>query len=239
MHVEQPPGFEAPKFPNHVFKLLKALYCLKQAPRIWYERISIFLVEKGFCKEKVDTTLFIKRKDKDLLLVQMQGEFEMSMIGELNFFLGLQIKQRKDDIFINQAKYTKKCSRILEWTLSNYKLYLTTSRTDIMFSAFLYSRFQSCPKESHLQTLKRIFRCLKDISNLDLWYPRYSSISLNAFSDANFGECKLDKKSSFGTYKFLGNMLISWLSKKQIVLHCPPPKRPIFLSVVVVLKFYE
>ena len=96
-----------------MFKLSKALYGLKQAPRAWYERLSNFLLEKGFSKGKVDTTLFIKKSNHNLLIVQiyfdiifsatnhclceevsklMQGEFEMSMMGELKFFLGLQIK---------------------------------------------------------------------------------------------------------------------------------------------------
>ena len=99
------------------------MYGLKQPPRAWYERLSNFLLEKGFSKEKVDTTLFIKKFKHNLLIVQIyiddiifsatnhylyeefskliQGEFEMSMIGELKFLLGLQIKQCKDGIFIN------------------------------------------------------------------------------------------------------------------------------------------
>ncbi|WKA11357.1 hypothetical protein VitviT2T_028863 [Vitis vinifera] len=129
VYVEQPPGFQSFNFPNHVFKLKKALYGLKQAPRAWYERLSKFLLKKGFKMGKIDTTLFIKTKEKDMLLVQiyvddiifgatndsfcedfskcMHSEFEMSMMGELNFFLGLQIKQLKEGTFINQAKYIK------------------------------------------------------------------------------------------------------------------------------------
>ncbi|KAG5532106.1 hypothetical protein RHGRI_026652 [Rhododendron griersonianum] len=127
--VKQPPGFQNHEFPEHVFKLSKALYGLKQAPRAWYDRLSKFLIENGFSKGKIDTTLFIKTKDHDILVVQiyvddiifgatneslcedfakcMQGEFEMSMMGELTYFLGLQIKQSKDGIFINQSKYIK------------------------------------------------------------------------------------------------------------------------------------
>ena len=114
VYVEQFPSFEDPKFFNHVFKLTKALYGLKQAPRAWYERLSKFLIEKEFSREKINTTLFIKIKNNDILLEQiyvndiifgatnesickefakcMQEEFEMSMMGELNYFLGLQIK---------------------------------------------------------------------------------------------------------------------------------------------------
>ena len=125
VYVEQPPGFENHISPNHVFKLTKALYGLKQAPRAWYERLSGFLIEKGFSRGKIDTTLFIKYENDDILLIQiyvddiifgatnenmcqvftktMQDEFEMSMMGELTFFLGLQIKQAKSVTFINQS----------------------------------------------------------------------------------------------------------------------------------------
>ena len=129
VYVEQPPGFEKEDFPNHVFKLKKAVYGLKQAPRAWYERFSKYLLENNFKRGLIDKTLFIKQNGKDILVVQvyvddilfgatneslcnefsdlMQKEFEMSMMGELNFFLGLQIKQLKDGIFISQSKYVK------------------------------------------------------------------------------------------------------------------------------------
>ncbi|MCU5933457.1 hypothetical protein H3U10_19785, partial [Clostridioides difficile] len=127
--VEQPPGFEDPKNPNHVYKLSKALYGLKQAPRAWYERLRDFLLSKDFKIGKVDTTLFTKIIGDDFFVCQiyvddfifgstnkvickgfgdmMSREFEMSMIGELSFFLGLQIKQLKDGTFVSQTKYIK------------------------------------------------------------------------------------------------------------------------------------
>ena len=136
VYVEQPPGFENYENPSHVYKLKKALYGLKQAPRAWYDRLSKFLIEKGFVRGKVDTTLFIKNNNQQTLLVQiyvddiifgstnntlckefsklMQGEFEMSMMGELNFFLGLQIKQMKNGIFISQSKYCKELLKRFE-----------------------------------------------------------------------------------------------------------------------------
>jgi hypothetical protein len=129
VYVEQPPGFENFEFPNHVFKLKKALYGLKQAPRACYERLSKFLLNNGFQRGKVDNTLFIKQKHHDILLVQinvddiifsatnenlckdfatnMQGEFEMSMMGELTFFLRFQIKQTEQGTIVSQTKYCK------------------------------------------------------------------------------------------------------------------------------------
>ncbi|WRX11048.1 Reverse transcriptase [Theobroma cacao] len=128
VYVEQPPSFEDFEKSYHVFKFHKALYGLKQALRAWYERLSKYLVEKGYDKGNIDTTLFIKRYLNDLIIVQiyvddivfgatnealcknfakeMQGEFEMSMMGELRYFLGLQIKQSEEGIFINQERYT-------------------------------------------------------------------------------------------------------------------------------------
>ena len=129
VYVEQPPGFEDPKAPHHVYKLHKALYGLKQAPRAWYECLRDFLVKNGFEVGKADSTLFTKRFNNDLFVCQiyvddiifgstnkafsdefsrmMTKKFEMSMMGELQFFLGFQIKQLKEGTFICQSKYVK------------------------------------------------------------------------------------------------------------------------------------
>jgi hypothetical protein len=127
VYFEQPPGFEDPTKPNHVYKLSKDLYGLKQAPRAWYERLREFLLSNGFKVGKVDTTLFTKKIGNDIFIYQiyvddiifgstnedfckefgemMSREFEVSMIGELSFFLGLQIKQLKEGTFVCQSKY--------------------------------------------------------------------------------------------------------------------------------------
>ncbi|KAD0942788.1 hypothetical protein E3N88_43529 [Mikania micrantha] len=129
VYVCQPPGFEDNKHPDWVYKLDKALYGLKQAPRAWYDTLSTFLLQNNFTRGSVDKTLFIKKVGQHKLLVQiyvddiifassdpklcadftelMTKNFEMSAMGELQFFLGLQIKQSPDGIFIHQSKYTK------------------------------------------------------------------------------------------------------------------------------------
>ncbi|GJX81695.1 putative ribonuclease H-like domain-containing protein [Tanacetum coccineum] len=101
VYVCQPLGFEDPDFPDRVYKVEKALYGLHQAPRAWYETLSTYLLDNGFQRGKIDKTLFIKRNKSDILLVQ----FHMSSMGELIFFLGLQVKQKEDGIFIIQDKY--------------------------------------------------------------------------------------------------------------------------------------
>ncbi|GJS35754.1 putative ribonuclease H-like domain-containing protein [Tanacetum coccineum] len=123
VYVCQPPGFEDPDFPDRVYKVEKALYGLHQAPRAWYETLSTYLLDNGFQRGKIDKTLFIRRVKSDILLVQvyvddiifgstkkslciefekmMHKKFQMSSMGELTFFLGLQVKQKEDRIFIS------------------------------------------------------------------------------------------------------------------------------------------
>ena len=166
----------------------------------------------------------------------MHNEFEMSMMGELNFFLGLQIKQLKERIFINQTKYIKylikrlnmeetktmktlmsssikidKDEKVKSIDSTMYRgmmgslLYLTASRPDIMYSVCLCTRFQSCPKESHLIVVKIILKYLKGTMNIGLCYPKSNNFELIGFSDVDFAGCKVERKSTSDTCHFLGH----------------------------------
>lgn len=128
IYVKQSSGFEDSVHPYYIFRLKKSLYGLKQTSRAWYERLSNFLLVNGFQKGKVDTTFFIKTLKNDILIIQvyvddiifgstnvflckefskmMQAKFKMSMMGELKFFLGIQINQRKEGVYVHQTKYT-------------------------------------------------------------------------------------------------------------------------------------
>ncbi|GJV14888.1 putative ribonuclease H-like domain-containing protein [Tanacetum coccineum] len=127
VYVSQPPGFQDPKHPKKVYKVVKALYGLHQAPRAWYATLSTFLLKNGYRRGTIDKTLFLKKDKNDIILVQvyvddiifgstkkswcdefealMKSRFQMSSMGELTFFLGLQVKQKEDGIFISQDKY--------------------------------------------------------------------------------------------------------------------------------------
>ncbi|GKA11194.1 uncharacterized mitochondrial protein-like protein [Tanacetum coccineum] len=127
VYVCQPPGFEDPDFPDRVYKVEKALYGLHQAPKAWYKTLSTYLLDNGFQRGKIDKTLFIRKDKGDILLVKvyvddiifgstkkslctefekmMHKKFQISSMGELTFFLGLQVKQKEDGIFISQDKY--------------------------------------------------------------------------------------------------------------------------------------
>nr|GEV59834.1 hypothetical protein [Tanacetum cinerariifolium] len=110
VYVCQPPGFKDPDFPNKVYKVKKALYGLHQTPRAWYEILSIYLLDNGFKRGQIDKTLFIKRNKGDILLVQI------SSIDKLTFFLGLQVKQKKEGIFICQDKYVAEILKNFEFS---------------------------------------------------------------------------------------------------------------------------
>ncbi|GJS78993.1 retrovirus-related pol polyprotein from transposon TNT 1-94 [Tanacetum coccineum] len=267
VYVSQPEGFIDPEFPDHIYRLKKALYGLKQAPRAWYDKLSSFLIEHGFTKGIIDPTLFTRRHGEDILLVQvyvddiifgstnpdfskrfanlMKNNFEMSMMGELKFFLGLQVHQSPRGIFISQSQYaiellkkhgldecvsmstpmaTERLDADLQGTPTDqttYRrmigglMYLTASRPDIAFATFVCARYQARPTVKHLKEVKRIFRYLRQSYNMGLWYPKDFGFELIAYSDADHAGCKDDCKSTSGGLQFLGGKLMSWSSKKQ------------------------
>ncbi|KAH9657659.1 CCHC-type domain-containing protein [Citrus sinensis] len=201
VYVKQPAGFENEKFPDHVYKLSKALYGLKQAPRAWYDRLKNFLLDNDFFMGKTDTTLFVKHKNQDILIVQiyiddiifgstnellckdfsscMSQEFEMSMMGELKYFLGLQIKQNEEGILINQAKYLKD-----------------------LIKRFGYDN--GTAKSTPMSTTIKLDKDEKG-----------KEVDMKTYRDADFAGYKVDRKSTSGTCNFLGHYLVSWFSKKQ------------------------
>ncbi|GJV19412.1 retrovirus-related pol polyprotein from transposon TNT 1-94 [Tanacetum coccineum] len=234
VYVSQPEGFIDLEFPDHVYMLKKALYGLKQAPRAWYDKLSSFLIEHGFTK------YFLKR-----FANLMKNNFEMSMMGELKFFLGLQVHQSSRGIFISQSQYaiellkkhglyecvsmstpvaTERLDADLQGTLTDqmtYRrmtgglMYLTANHLDISFATFVYACYQARLTVKYLKVVKRIFRYLRQSYNMGLWYPKDSGFELIAYSDADHAGCKDDCKSTSGGLKFLGGKLVSWSSKKQ------------------------
>jgi hypothetical protein len=176
----------------------------------------------------------------------MQSEFEMSMIGELSFFLGLQITQRSKGLFISQEKYLREMLKRFQMEdstpmstpmvtgcklrkdddspdvdQSSYRsmigslLYITTSHPDTMHVVGMVGRYQAAPKHSHLLVFKRIFRYLKGTMDYGLWYPRNQNFQLSVYLDVDWANCVDERKSTSGGAFFLGDSLVSWLSKKQ------------------------
>ncbi|GJS85709.1 retrovirus-related pol polyprotein from transposon TNT 1-94 [Tanacetum coccineum] len=267
VYVNQPDGFIDPHHPNKGYHLKKALYGLKQAPRAWYDKLSNFLVSKGFSKGSIDPTLFITKKGEDIFLVQiyfddiifgstnlklskkfekiMHSKFEMSMIRDLKFFLGIQIHQSPHGIFINQAKYaqeilknhgmtscdsvgtpmaTKPLNAYLSRTpvdQTKYRsmvgalMYLTASRPDIVHATCYCARYQARPTKKHLREVKQIFRYLKNTINMGLWYPKDTGFNLTTFLDLDLACCLDTRKSRSGGIQFLGGDKLVSWSSKK------------------------
>ncbi|GJV24234.1 retrovirus-related pol polyprotein from transposon TNT 1-94 [Tanacetum coccineum] len=247
VYVAQPPGFIDFEKPDHVYKLRKALYGLKQAPKALYDRLKDYLVKHEYKIGMVDNTLFTKKKSSNLIIVQiyvddiifgstcqdmcdkfakiMHDEFEMSMMGELNFFLGLQIKQMEDGIFFNQSKYIKEMlkkfgledSKPMKTPMS-FDTKLTKDEEYESVDSTKYRGMIEAPKTSHLEAVKRIFRYIKGTTHLGLWYPKGTGIETVVYADSDHAGDYVDRKSTSGICTFVGCCLTSWFSKKQTAL---------------------
>ncbi|GJS95978.1 putative ribonuclease H-like domain-containing protein [Tanacetum coccineum] len=231
VYVSQPPGFVDPDHPTKVYKVVKALYGLHQAPRAWYATLSTFLEKHGYKRGTIDKTLFIRRNNKDIMLVQvyvddiifgstnkswcdefealMQSRFQMSSMGELTFFLGLQVKQNKEGIFISQDKYVAEILKKFDLvhvkaaiTPMETKLPLTKDEEAFDVDVHLY--------RSMIGSLMYLTASRPDIME--------SPFDLEAFSDSDYGGSNLDRKSTTGGCQFLGQRLISWQCKKQTIV---------------------
>nr|GEX61787.1 hypothetical protein [Tanacetum cinerariifolium] len=193
VYVCQLPGFEDLDFPDRVYKVEKTLYGLHQAPRVC-------LTKKELCNA-------FKRL--------MHEKFQMSSIGELTFFLGLQVKQKNDGIFISQDKYVAKILKKFWFTeVKNASTPIETQKSLLKdedgkeADVHIY-RYQVNLKVSHLYDVKRIFRYLKGQPKLGFWYPKDSPFDLVAYTDSDYARASLDRKSATGGCQFLGCRLIS------------------------------
>ena len=222
----------------------------------------------GFKRGSTDTTLFI-RKDKNSFVVaqkyvddivfgatndslahsfadEMKIMFEMSMVGKLTYFLGLQVKQTDSGIYINQAKYSRNLAKrfgldnathartpmaanakltndpsgesvdvTLYRSMIGCLLYLTASKPDITFSVGVCSRFQSNPKVSHLNAVKRIIKYVCGTCDYGLFYSKEFNLSLTGFSYSDWAGNTDDRKSTTGGCFYVGANLVAWMSKKK------------------------
>nr|GEU33178.1 retrovirus-related Pol polyprotein from transposon TNT 1-94 [Tanacetum cinerariifolium] len=211
VYVAQHPGFIDFEKPDHVYKLKKDLYRLKQAPKAWYDRLKAFLIKHEYKIGMVDNTLFTKKKTSNLIIVQiyvdeiifgttyqdmcdefskiMHDEFEMSMMGELNFFLGLQIKQMKDGIFCNQSKYIKEMLK--KFGLEESKLMKTSMSFDTKLT-----------KDEECELVDS---------------TKYRDMIV-VYAESDHAGDYVDRKSTSGICTFVGCCMTSWLSKKETAL---------------------
>ncbi|GJV66531.1 putative ribonuclease H-like domain-containing protein [Tanacetum coccineum] len=209
VYVHQPPCFVDPAHPNKVYKVIKSLYGLYQAPRAWYETLSSFLMENGFRRvKKLPEGIFICQ-DKYVADILKKFDFLSIRTATTPIESNKPLVKDEDGVDVDVHVYMSMIGSLM---------YLTASRPDIMFAVCACARFQVTPKASHLNAVKRIFRYLKHQPKLGLWYPRDSPFELEAYSDSDYGGASLDRKSTTGGCQFLGRRLISWQCKKQTIV---------------------
>nr|GEZ08407.1 hypothetical protein [Tanacetum cinerariifolium] len=212
VYVCQPLGFEDPDYPDKVYKVVKALYGLHQAPRAW-QKVDILLVQIY-----VDDIIF-GSTNKDLcksFKKLMKDKFQMSSMG--------LIDEKSASTPIDTEKPLLKDPDGEDVDVHIYismigsLMYLTSSRPNIMFAISACACFQVTPKALHLHAVKRIFRYLKGKPHLGLWYPKDSPFDLVAYLDSDYAGASLDRKSINEGCQFLKCRLISWQCKKQTVV---------------------
>ncbi|GKA72300.1 putative ribonuclease H-like domain-containing protein [Tanacetum coccineum] len=229
----QPLGFEDPELPDRVYKVEKTLYGLHQAPRAWYETFYTYLLDNGLQRGQIDKTLFIKRVKSDILLVQvyvddiifrstkkelctefkklMHKKFQISSIGELTFFLGLQVTQKDDGIFISQDKYVDEILK--KFGFSTVK----TASTPMETSKPLMKDENAKDADVHLYRLIIGSLMYLTSSRPNIMFVD-SPFDLEAYTDSEYASASLDRKSTTGGCQFLGSRLISWQCKKQAIV---------------------
>eukprot|EP00253_Pinus_taeda_P021950 PITA_21950 len=226
VYVEQPPGYEVEGQEHKVYKLKKALYGLKEAPRA--------------CN---DASLIADFK------AVMKSEFEMTELGFLRYFLRIEVDQSENGVFISQVKYVEavlkrfnmqnskaattstimglkltKEDRNKDFDPKLYKsivgslMYLTATRPDIMHAMSLISKFMERLKETHWQAAKRILRYVKGTKGFGILYSSSESFMLTSYTDSNWAGSVDDRKSTSGYVFHMGSGAISWASKKQLVV---------------------
>nr|GEV82295.1 hypothetical protein [Tanacetum cinerariifolium] len=241
VYVSQPEGFVDPNHLTHVYHLKKALYGLKQAPRAWYDTLSRFLLDNKFSKGAVDPTLFTRKTGKHILQVQiyvddiifastdpkacdifsneMSSKFQMSMIGQMSFFLGLQVSQSPKGIFINQSKFAleilkkfrmNSCDPVDIPMVNRLKL-----DEDPLGIPVDQTRFRSMVGSLMYLTASRpdfvfdVCMCARGTINWGLWYLKDTAMALTSYADADHAGFQDTRRSTSGSAQFLGDKLHS------------------------------
>ncbi|CAH9104736.1 unnamed protein product, partial [Cuscuta epithymum] len=270
VYMKQPRGFEDPNRLSHVCRLHKAIYGLKQAPRAWFTKLKCYLVQQGFRACQSDTSLFVHISSTSIIYIlvyvddliitgthpdliqrfitRLHQVFALKDLGNLHFFLGLQIRRNSTGITLSQQSYIQDIlqrsnmqdsapvstpsdpsSRLTRHgdlfpdpkffrQIVGSLQYVTITRPDIAYAVNRVCQFMHSPTTLHWQATKRILRYLQGTSHHCLHFTPTAATSLLAFSDAGWLSDPDDSRSQYGYAIFHGSNLISWTSRKQRVV---------------------
>ncbi|KAL0554130.1 hypothetical protein IC582_008044 [Cucumis melo] len=239
VYMSPPPGFEA-QFGQQVCKLQKSLYGLKQSPRAWFDRFTTFVKSQGYSQGHSDHTLFTKasKTEKIAILIvyvddivltgddqteisqlkqRMGDEFEIKDLGNLKYFLGMEVARSKESISVSQRKYT------LDLLTETDMLGCRPVDTPIEFNCKLGNSddqvpFMQAPYEKHMEAVNRILRYLKNTPGKGLMFRKTNRKTIEAYTDSDWAGSIIDRKSTSGYCTFVWGNLVTWRSKKQSVV---------------------
>ncbi|KAM7469434.1 hypothetical protein LguiA_007617 [Lonicera macranthoides] len=267
IYMSPPPGLRRQGEEHLVCRLHKSLYGLKQASRQWFAKFSEAILSTDFVQSRADYSLFTKRRGKlftvlliyvdDILITGndhqsieetkkfLHSKFRIKDLGQLKYFLGIEVSSSKNGIFISQRKYALEIIKDagllgaapidtpMEKGLKlsdkgellkdpgRYRrligrlIYLTVSRPDITYAVHVLSRFMHQPTKVHMETALKVVRYLKNAPGQGLLFSSNNDFKIRAYCDSDWAGCPLTRRSTTGYCVFLGPSLISWKSKRQ------------------------
>jgi len=270
VYMEIPPGFTTAETEGKVLRLRKSLYGLKQSPRAWFDRFKCAMLAMGYKQCNGDHTLFylcsknritilavyvddiIITGDDTLEVVRLKEnlrrEFEIKDLGQLRYFLGIEVVRSPRGIVLSQRKYVLDlldetgmlgCRSTTTPIEQNHKLgaesghpvdkeryqrlvgrliYLCHTRPDITYAVSVVSRYMHDPRSDHMDAVYRILRYLKKNPGKGLLFKKNGHLNVEGYCDADWASCPDDRRSTSGYCVFVGGNLVIWRSKKQPVV---------------------
>jgi hypothetical protein len=267
VYMEQPPGYVDETYPNLVCRLKKTLYGLKQAPRAWSNKIGQYLVTSGFQTSNANFSLYVKKTNHGIIVIViyvddliitrdsnedisnlkklLKQEFEMKDLGELCYFLDIEIIQSLKGIWLLQRQYA--LNKLSEYGMTGCKpisipleqnvklnanerdvedttmyrrivgslIYMTITRPDLSYAVGVVSQFMQTPRKPHFDAMRRILRYIKHTLHCEIFYEAKSQLKVHGYTDADWAGNVSDRRSTSGFLFSFGSGAISWSSKKQ------------------------
>ncbi|GJZ16526.1 ribonuclease H-like domain-containing protein [Tanacetum coccineum] len=237
VYMHQPPGFVDPSKPNYVCHLQRSLYGLKQAPRAWFQRFA------SYATRVASSSAFLQR-----IIASLHSEFAMTDLGSLNYFLGISAQRSASGLFLSQSKFAEEIlerahmqncnpcrtpvdteSKLgsdgdpvsdptLYRSLAGALQYLTFTRPDLSYAVQQVCLYMHDPRDPHFTALKRILRYVRGTLDYGLHLHVSSTTQLSAYTDADWADCRVTYRSTFGYCVFFCGNLLSWYAKHQVTL---------------------